>query len=53
MSPVSTNATIYCLLIRLSAGWSGAGVRFHMLVARRSEFGVAKSRLAGTLPWRG
>ena len=42
---LSTNANLCCLLIRPSGEWSRVGMIYHNLVARKSEFGVAESRL--------
>ena len=44
MSPLSTNANLGRLLIRPSGEWSRAGMKYHNLIARTSEFGVAESR---------
>ena len=44
MSPLSTNANLCRLLMRPSGEWSRAGMRYHNLIARRSEFGVTESR---------
>ena len=44
MSPISTNANLYRLLIRSSSEWSRGGMRYHSLIACRSELGVAESR---------
>ena len=44
MSPLSTNANL-CRLLSLPSGErSKAGMIYHSLIARRSEFGVADSR---------
>ena len=44
MSPLSTNANLCRFLILQSGEWSRAGMRYHNLITRRSEFGVAESR---------
>ena len=44
MSSLSTNANLCGLLIRPSVEWSGAGMKYHSLIARRSDFGVDESR---------
>ena len=44
MSPVSTNANLCRFLIVPSGEWSRAGIRYHNLIARRSEFDVDESR---------
>ena len=50
MSPLSTNANLCRFLILLSGEWSRAGRRYHNLIDRRSEFGVAKSRFGRCSP---
>ena len=50
MSPLSTNANPYRLLILPSGERSRAGMMYHNLFARRSEFGVADSRFGRCFP---
>ena len=50
MSPLSTNVHLCRLLMRPSGEWSRAGMRYHNLIARRSEFGVTESRFGRCSP---
>ena len=50
MSPISTNANLFRLLILPSGECSRAGMMYHSLIARRSEFGVADSRFGRCSP---
>ena len=50
MPPLYTNANVCRLFIRPSGEWSRAGMRYHNFTARRSEFGVAKSRFGRCSP---
>ena len=50
MSPLSTNANLCFLLILPSGECSRAGIMYHNLLARRSEFGVAESRFGRCSP---
>ena len=50
MCPLSTNAKLCRLLIRLSGEWGRAGMRYHHLIARRSKLGVAESRFGRCSP---
>ena len=43
MSPLSTNANLCRPFIKPSGEWSRAGMRYHSLILRRSEFGAAES----------
>ena len=50
MSYLSTSANLCRFLILPSGEWSRAGMRYHNLIARRSEFGVAESRFGRCSP---
>ena len=50
VSPLSTNAILCRLLMRPSGECSGAGIMYHSLIARRNEFGVAKSLFGQCYP---
>ena len=56
MSPLSTNANLCRLLILPSGECSRAGMMYHSVIARGSEFGVADSRFGrrcSTMAWLG
>ena len=49
MSPLSTSTSLCRLLILPSGECSGAGMMYHSLIARRSEFDVADCRVRPVL----
>ena len=50
MSPISTNANLFRLLILPSGECSRAGMMYHSLIARRSELTVVDSRFGRCSP---